>query len=193
MRSDDSYLYLNRAFHPPPSVIRVKARHFHADIEGAPAEVLLVDGPLMIDEERHQAGSAVSRGKGHERESADPVAARHIVDFAARGVRPLPGENLIVIALIGSPPLAFDGISLLCSRGGEFTERTLVLAGRCRPVEAVSFSWSADKTPCVDAYLRNPSRHIPSGWRRRRHRRRSRSSRCGRCAGKQFPSWRAAY
>src|SRR5262249_8437606 len=105
----------------------------------------------MIDEERHQAGTAVSRGKGHEREPADHVAARHIVDFPARGVRPLPGENLIVIALIGSPPLAFDGISFLCSRGAEFTERTFAFTRRCRPVEAVSFSWSADKTPCVDA------------------------------------------
>ena len=104
-----SYLYL-RAFHPPPSAIRVKARHFQGDIGGAPAEVLLVDGPLMIDKERHQAGIAVSRGIGHESEPADHVAARHIVDFAAWGVRPLPGENLIVIALIGSPPLAFDGI-----------------------------------------------------------------------------------
>src|SRR5215468_8025598 len=105
----------------------------------------------MVDEKRHQAGSAVPRGKGHEREAANHVAARHIVDFAARGVRPLPGENLIVIAPIGSPSLAFDGISLLCSRGAEFTERTLVFTGWCRPVEAVSFSWSADKTPCVDA------------------------------------------
>src|SRR5262249_3578959 len=101
----------------------------------------------MIDEERHQAGSAVSRGKGPEREPADHLAAHHIVDFAARGVRPLPGENLIVIALIRSPPLAFDGISFLRSSGGEFTERTPVLTGRCRPVGAVSFSWSTDKTP----------------------------------------------
>jgi hypothetical protein len=105
----------------------------------------------MIDEERHQAGTAVLRRIGHEREPAHHVAAHHIVGFAARGVRPLPGENLIVIALIGSPPLAFDGISFFCSRGGEFTERTLVLTGRCRPIEAVSFPWSADKTPCVDA------------------------------------------
>src|SRR5262249_46896794 len=67
------------------------------------------------------------------------------------GVRPLPGENLIVIALVWSPPLAFDGISLLCSGCGEFTERTLVLTERSRPVEAVFFSWSADKTPRVDA------------------------------------------
>src|SRR5262249_18371191 len=87
----------------------------------------------------------------HEGGAADHVAGHHIVDFAARGVRPLPGENLIVIALIGSPPLAFDGISFLCSRGAEFTERTFAFTGRCRPVEAVSFSWSADKTPCVDA------------------------------------------
>src|SRR6516165_117847 len=49
------------------------------------------------------------------------------------------------------PTRAFDGISLLGSRGGEFTERTLVLTGRGRPVETVSFAWSADKTPCVDA------------------------------------------
>src|SRR5262249_19780496 len=122
---------------PRQAYIRVKPRNSHANIGGAQAEVLLVDGPLMIDEKRHQAVSAVSRGKGHEREAADHVAARHIVDFAARGVRPLPGENLIVIALIGSPSLAFDGISLLCSRGGEFTERTFALTGRCRPVEAV--------------------------------------------------------
>ena len=106
-----SYRYLNHAFHPAPSAIRVKARQFQGDIGGAPAKVLLVDGPLLIDEERHQAGNAVSRGIGHERKPADHVAAHHIVDFAARGVRPLPGENLIVIALIGSPPLAFDGIS----------------------------------------------------------------------------------
>src|SRR5262249_9711642 len=138
-------------FPPPPRATGVKAHHFHADIRGAPAEVLLVDGPLMIDEERHQAGNAVPNGIGHEREPADHVAARHIVDFAARRVRPLPGENLIVIALIGSPTLAFDGISLLCSRGGKFTERTLVLTGRCRPVEAGSFFRSADKTPRVDA------------------------------------------
>src|SRR5262249_3774022 len=138
-------------FPPPPRATGVKAHHFHADIRGAPAEVLLVDGPLMIDEERHQAGNAVPNGIGHEREPADHVAARHIVDFAARGVRPLPGENLIVIALIGSPPLAFDGISLLCGGCGEFTERTLVLTGRPRPVKAVSFSGLADKTPRVDA------------------------------------------
>src|SRR5262249_24468494 len=97
------YIHLNGAFHPPPRAIRVKAHHFNADIGGAQAEVLLVDDPLMIDEERHQAGTAVSRGTGHEREAADHVAAHHIVDFAAWGVRPLPGENLIVIALIGSP------------------------------------------------------------------------------------------
>jgi len=101
---------LNRAFHPPPSAIRVKAHHFHADIGGAQAEILFVDGPLMIDEERHQAGTAVSHGIGHEREPADHVSAHRIVDFTTRGVRPLAGENLIVIALIGSPPLAFDGI-----------------------------------------------------------------------------------
>src|SRR5262245_19750460 len=146
-----SYLDLDRALHLPPSAIRVKAHHIHADIGGAPAEVLLVDGPLMIDEERHQAGNAIPHGIGHEREPAYHVAANHIVDFAARGARPLSGENLIVIALIGSPPLAFDGISLLCSRGSEFTERTRVLTGRSRPVKAVSSSWSADKTPCVDA------------------------------------------
>src|SRR5262245_46570723 len=98
---------------------------------------------LMIDEERHQAGNAIPHGIGHEREPADHVAVHHIVDFAARGVRPLSGEDLIVIALIGSPPLAFDGISLLRSRGGEFTERTGVLTRRCRPVKAVFFSWSA--------------------------------------------------
>src|SRR5262249_1615254 len=105
----------------------------------------------MMDAERRQPGTGVSGGKGHERDPADHVAARHIVDFAARGVRPLPGENLIVIALIGSPPLAFDGISFLCSRGAEFTERTFAFTRRGRPVEAVSFSWSCYKTPAVDA------------------------------------------
>src|SRR5262249_37597825 len=150
------YRYLNRAFHPPPSAIRVKARHFHADIGGAQAEVLLVDGPLMIDEERHQTRTAVLRGVRHERATADPVAAHPIVAFAAPGVRALPGENLIVIALIRSPPRAFDGISLLRSRGGELTERTLVLTGLCWPVEAVSFSWSTDKTAREDALICEP-------------------------------------
>src|SRR5262249_14761752 len=67
-----------------------------------------------------------------------------------RGVRPLPGENLIVIALIGSPLLAFDGISFRFSRGGKLAERTRALTGGGLPVEAVSFSGSADKTPGVD-------------------------------------------
>jgi hypothetical protein len=40
---------------------------------------------------------------------------------------------------------------LVCSSGGEPTQRTLVLTGRCWPGEAISFAWSADQTHCVDA------------------------------------------
>src|SRR5262249_27844891 len=109
----------------------------------------------MIDEERHQAGNSVARGIGHEREPADHVAAHHIVDFTAWGVRPLSGENLIVIALIGSPPFALDGISLLRSGGGELTERTLVLTARRPLVEVVFFFRSADKTPCIPSFACN--------------------------------------
>ena len=43
-------------------------------------------------------------------------------------------------------------MSLLCGSGGELAQRTLVLTGLCWPVEAVSFAWLADKTPCVDAF-----------------------------------------
>src|SRR5262245_58220884 len=51
----------NRLGHPPPSVIRVKTRHARSDRGRARAEVLLVDVPMMTDEECHQAGNAILR------------------------------------------------------------------------------------------------------------------------------------
>jgi hypothetical protein len=84
--------------------------------------------PMMIDEERHQARSAVLRRIGHEREPADHVAAHQVVDFAARGIWPLPGENPKIVTMIRSA-LTVDGISLRRRSGCELTERALVLAG----------------------------------------------------------------
>src|SRR5262249_53071788 len=113
---------------PPPTVSGEKPRHARNDRSRARAEVLLVDVPMMTDEECHQAGNAILRGIGHEGEPADHVAAHHVVDFAARRIRPLPDENPIMVTVIGVT-LIGDGISLRRRSCGQLTERALVLSG----------------------------------------------------------------
>jgi hypothetical protein len=114
--------------HLPPSVIRVKTRHVRGDRGRARAEVLLVDVAPIIDEESRQAGIAVLRRIGHERKPTNHLTVHQVVDFAARRIRPLPGENPKIVTMIGSA-LTVDGISLRRRSGGELTERALVLAG----------------------------------------------------------------
>jgi hypothetical protein len=96
---------LNRLGHPPPSVIRVKSRHARSDRVRARAEVLLVHVPMMTDEECHQAGNAILRRIGHEGEPASHLAAHHVLDFAARRIRPLPDENPIMVAILSRATL----------------------------------------------------------------------------------------
>jgi hypothetical protein len=71
----------------------------HALPNGTRAEILLVDGSVVIDKEGHYAGVAVFSGIGNEREAADHVAAHNVVDGAAGRARPLRGKNLIIIAV----------------------------------------------------------------------------------------------
>src|SRR5262249_19641837 len=73
-----------------------------------------------------------------------------IIHGAPRRPRPLPGENLVVVAVIG---LALEaGAIALCRRaGGKVAQRAFIPAGLRRPVEAVLLSRPADDALRVDS------------------------------------------
>src|SRR4029077_7347645 len=78
------------------------------------------------------------------------LAAHDVVERAAGRVRPLPGEHLVVVAVIGLALLA-RAITLGRSAGAKVAARTLVFAGLRRPVEAVLLAGLADDALRVDA------------------------------------------
>src|SRR5262249_47292514 len=81
-----------------PRIVRVVGRHVGSALGGARTEVLLVDGAVVVDDERHHAGVAVFRRPRDEAEAADHLALHHVVLHAARRGRSLPGEDLVVVA-----------------------------------------------------------------------------------------------
>src|SRR5262249_21973939 len=119
------------------------------------AEILLVDQALMIDDEGHDARIAVLRRIGHQAETADHLAAHHVIRRTAGCVRPLAGQYSEVIAVIRLRRLA-GAIAVRRGVGGEFAGRALVFAGHRRQIEAVLLSRLADDASRVDAGSRYP-------------------------------------
>ena len=181
----------NRLNHPPPSVIRVKTRHARGNCGRAPAEVFLEDVPMMIDEERHQARSAVLCRIGYQREPADHVAAHQVVDFAARGIRPLPGETPKIVTMIRSA-LTVDGYPSAAAAAANSPSRLSSSPDSAGQVEAIFFSRLADDTLCEDSLTcETLLGEFPLGFNVR-DRLGLCSARCGRYGGRRFPDGRPA-
>src|SRR6202008_3577630 len=101
------------------------------------------------DDEGHDAGIAVVGGIGDERKAADHLAFDHVVERPARGARALPGQDPIVIAVIGLR-LAAGLVAFRGRVGGKLPERTVVVVRR--PIEAVLFAGTGDDPLRIDAH-----------------------------------------
>src|SRR5262249_46304731 len=105
-------------------------------------------------DKRHDARVPVFSRIGHERETADHVAAHDVVQRAAGRVRSLPGEHLVVVAVIGRALLA-GAIALRGGAGGELAQRALVRAGLRRPIKTVLLARPADDALRIDSIAAN--------------------------------------
>src|SRR4051812_1202814 len=85
----------------PPALVRIERRHALDDGIGAWAEILLVDGARMADDEGAAAGIGLVGGPGDQRKPADHLALDDVAHRAARRARALLGEDAVVVAVIG--------------------------------------------------------------------------------------------
>src|SRR5262249_30371363 len=76
------------------------------------------------------------------------------IQRAAGRVRSLPGENFVVVAVIGRALLA-DAIALRGGTSCELAERALVRVGLRRPIETVLLARPADDVLCVHSIAGN--------------------------------------
>src|SRR5262245_26155597 len=142
-------LVLLQVAHPLPAAARIERLHGRDGAVRLGSEILLVEDALVIDEERHHAGIAVLRRIGHQREAADQLAARDVIQRSPVSALPLAGQNLVVVAVIGHALVA-GAITLRRRTGGKVAERALILAGLRRPVQAVLLARPADDALRVD-------------------------------------------
>ena len=110
------------------------------------AEVLLVDDPLLVDQEGHHARVAVLRRPGEHREAARHPALRVDVVLRAAGrvlaLRGQQAEEVAVVRRLSSSSLV--RVALLGRVGDQRAERALRLALRDRPVEPVVLAGGAE-------------------------------------------------
>src|SRR5262249_53591900 len=76
-----------------PSLIGVE----RCNASAALSHVLLEDLPGMVDHEGHHAGISIIGRKGDECETPDHLAADDVIEGTAGSVRPLLGENLVIV------------------------------------------------------------------------------------------------
>src|SRR5215472_17325486 len=136
-----------------PARVRVEELHLLRQRRRVGAEVLLIDAAVVHDE-GHHAGGAVLRGEGDHAEAADHVPVGHVVRGAAGRIRPLPGQNPVVVAVVRNRPLlrAFP-VALGPCLGHERPERALRLTGLGLPVESVTLAGRAGEALGVLEHL----------------------------------------
>src|SRR5207248_9175625 len=83
---------------------------------------------------------------------ADQLASDHIVQRTTRRSRALPGQHLVVIAVIRHRLLA-DAITLRRSGGSELAQWAVLLLGLRRPVKPVLLPGGADDALRINAIL----------------------------------------
>src|SRR5262245_32998028 len=145
--AEDAGLFF-RVDYLPPGVIRIERGHARGSPACARAEIPFVDVAVIVDDEGHDPGVAVFGWIGDEAEAADHVAAYDVINGAARSVRALAGQDLVVIAVIRFP--GADAIAPLGCGSDCLTERTVRLAARRRPVQAVLLAGRTDDLLCVN-------------------------------------------
>src|SRR5262245_3203297 len=137
-----------------PARVRVEELHLLRQRRRVGPEVLLIDDAVMVHHEGHHAGGAVLRGEGDHAEAADHVSVGHVVRGAAGRIRPLPGQDPVVVAVVRNRPLlrAFP-VTLGPCLGHERSERALWLTGLGLPVESVTLAGRAGEALGVLEHL----------------------------------------
>jgi hypothetical protein len=79
----------------------------------------------MIDQEGHDAGIAILRRIGDQREAADHLAFDDIVEGAAGRIRPLPLQDAKIVAVVGRP-LPVDLVTFGRRLRRQFAERAWI-------------------------------------------------------------------
>src|ERR1700756_881154 len=94
-----------------PGFVRVESLHALKFIETLRPEILFVDNAVVADDEGSHSGYAIFRRRGHKGKASDHYSFHDEVQFAERGCRALPFENLEEIAVIGlaAAVALFDG------------------------------------------------------------------------------------
>src|SRR5262245_24843111 len=113
-------------------MVWIERSHARGNPACAWAEVPFVNVAVIVDDEGHDAGVAVLRRVSDKADPADHVAAHDVVDGAARSVRALAGQDLVVVAVIGLS--GADAIAFLGRARHRLTKRTVGLASRRRPI-----------------------------------------------------------
>src|SRR5262249_52282342 len=102
----------------PPVMVGVELAHSRGDAASPRTQIPFVTITCVVDDEGNDAGMAVCGRVSDEPETADHIATNDVVDGAARRVRSLTGQYLVIVAvkrLAGA-----DAITLLCRGSDSF-------------------------------------------------------------------------
>src|ERR1700761_2751743 len=134
------------ADHGLPVVARVIVRHGQSQRARRLAEIFLIDGAVLADEEGHDARIPVFRGIGQNGKTARHVSVHDVIHRAAFRLISLAGEYAVVIAIEG---LWFTARAGVTDSFREITQRaqgTRRLTFRHTPVEPVLLTFITYKS-----------------------------------------------
>src|SRR6185369_17959013 len=103
-----------------------------------PAQVLLIDNPRLVYNERHDSSGAVVRRPGNQREALGHQTVIEVTHGASRGVVPLGCQDSKVVAVIWIPLI---GVALCNGSRHDFTNRALVVLAGALPIQPITLTW----------------------------------------------------
>src|SRR5436190_10772345 len=95
-------LLLTWLLHSLPGFVGIELRDLLRCRLGRGPEILLIHDAVVVHDERHHARIAVGRGPRNQPEAADHLSLRDVLVCAAFGVRPLPLQDAVLVAMIGA-------------------------------------------------------------------------------------------
>jgi hypothetical protein len=101
-----------------PGCVRVETLHLFECVEGSWPEVLLIDHAVVADDEGPHTRYAILGGCSDQSKTADHRSLHDKVQFAERGCRSLPLQNLEEVAMVR---LRATGIALFQRLGAIFS------------------------------------------------------------------------
>jgi len=143
------FLWLLRVggFDLGPAGIGIVGGHLLGDFRGVFAQVALVEGAVLVDDERHDAGAAVVGGEGNDCKAADELIVDHVIAGAAGGSGSLGGDQAIEVAEVGASAdcrLGIFAVAFGFRDSDQIAQRAWGLAFGGAPEEAIFFAGVAE-------------------------------------------------